>query len=101
MSRTYDKVVIRYDLKRDGLSIPLGGAGFYWDGENGKELEYRYLNDAGEVEPYGGGDTDYDNFQVRFEGKWLDACSVDFDFVEDEDGESEDGDDSEALYGGY
>ena len=59
--------VIREGLQEDGV-IALIGTLYYLGLE---PLEYRWINEGQKNE----------QFQVFFKGKWLDACSIDFDFL--------------------
>lgn len=54
---------IREDLQKDCLSIPVGNEMI----EGNENYAYRWINSE-------------DEFQIKLNGKWLEACSIDFDF---------------------
>ena len=57
------KCTIRRDLLQAGLSVPVGGGRYTSQKRN---FEYRWVGD--------------DKFQIKHNGKWVSASSIDFDF---------------------
>ena len=63
-------VQIRKDLQEQELGVPVGDTYFF-----GKEqLNSRWINE----------DEENETFQVFYENKWLDAFSIDWDYIETE-----------------
>ena len=54
---------LRNDLLKKGIKVPIGNIYYYGN----EMLNYRWLND--------------DLFQVYFNFRWMDAYSIDWDFV--------------------
>lgn len=67
MATIYSTCILRRDLASQGLSVPIGES-IMWGRDD--KLEYRWVG------------VEKDVFQVRFEGRWLYANSIDFDFPE-------------------
>jgi len=59
--------IVRHELTKDKLSVPVGGKHLNFT-EASRPLPYRWLNDD-------------EGFQIRFKEQWLDAESIDFDFL--------------------
>ncbi len=67
---SYPTCSIRKDLLQKNLSIPLHRGNDIVYTSISKPFKYRYVNP----------DTEYESFEVLYNGEWLEACSMDFEF---------------------
>jgi hypothetical protein len=66
----YSLVAIRKDLIEKGLGVPVGDAYYYYDAS---PLPARWINEYS--------DSDNEQFQVFLNGQWLEANSIDFEWL--------------------
>lgn len=71
--------IIRKDIQEDESAVPV------WEGIDDDHTQFHYHSDTRPVEyrwlKYQPEDEDEDRFQVLIDGQWLDAYSIDWEFI--------------------